>query len=171
MKKLLDIRNNIKEGNFGFQIEEVMTGEHVFEPGMGPEGTHHFEFKVSWGPEDFLSWINPQSHNFLTHPLHGTITAGGLCHQVPCQGSMKLAYFSEQKIRYNFDFQVGGTEYQYLGEKVNIWPWNLPFSHTTCFGTVVEKETGKLISRSVTYFKIHTTPSFLASFRLVPGEC
>jgi len=163
MDNLLD---KIKNGRFGFKIDEVMSGEHEFEPGMGPGGKHKFEFRVTWGPQEVANWLNPKSSDFLTQPLQGTVTAGGLCYEIPCQGTLQLDYFGERKIRYIFDFEVEDTEYQYIGEKVNIWPWNLPFSHTTCFGTVVEKDSRKLVSRSVTYFKLHTTPQFLSSFRL-----
>jgi len=79
--------------------------------------------------------------------------------------ALELAYFTEGKIRYTFDFSAKGKMYRYVGEKVNIRPWNLPVSHTTCFGTLVEKESGRLVSRSVTFFKLHTTPAFMASLR------
>ncbi|MGC8928886.1 MAG: hypothetical protein ACP5QK_13325, partial [Myxococcota bacterium] len=65
-----------------------------------------------------------------------------------------------------FEFEVNGKRYLYIGEKVNIKPWNLPVSHTTCFGTIVERETNRLISRSVVFFRYSTIPSFLLSFRL-----
>lgn len=165
--KLAELKDKINEGRIGFQMDEIMSGEHEFEPGMGPEGKHAFEFCVTWGPEDISSWINPQSENFMTQPLQGTITAGGLCNHAPCRGTLKLAYFSEHKIRYIFDFKAKGTDYQFIGEKVNIKPWNLPVSHTTCFGTVVEKETNKLVSRSVTFFRMRTAPAFMTSFRII----
>jgi hypothetical protein len=52
-----------------------------------------------------------------------------------------------------------------VGEKVNIKLWNLPVSHTTCVGRVTELESGKLISTSVTIFRMRTLPAFLGSFR------
>ncbi len=166
MGRVEDLQNMIKERRVGFQIEELMSGEHEFETGMGPEGKYPFEFKVKWGPKNISAWLNPKSEEFLTQPLWGTVTAGGLCYDAPCEGTLELAYFSERKIRYTFDFQAYAKEYHFVGEKVNILPWNLPVSHTTCFGTVTEKDTGKLVSRSVTYFKWWTAPFFIASFRL-----
>ncbi len=166
MGRINDFINMLQEGRLGFQMEEVMVGEHEFEAGMGPPGKHPMEFKVTWGPENITSWINPGSPDFLTQPLQGVVTVGGLCYDAPCRGTLKLAYFTERKIRYDFAFKVRGKDYRFIGEKVNILPWNLPVSHTTCFGILKEKETGKLVSRSVTYFKLKHAPSFLTSFRL-----
>ena len=160
------IKNMIQERRIGFLIDEVMTGTHEFEPGCGPRGTHPFEFRIAWGPKRILPWANPQNKEFLTQPLEGKVDIGGLCHDVPCAGTLKLRYFTKRTIRYTFDFQVDGTDYHYVGEKVNILPWNLPTSHTTCFGTVVEVDSGKLISRSVTLFKLNTMLDFVTSFRL-----
>jgi len=132
-----------------FTIDEVMTGTHEFEPGAGPEGAHPFEFRIRWGMDG----------------LAGTVTAGGLCEAAPCSGTIELRYLIDKKIRYSFDFVVDGARYHYIGEKVNIRPWNLPVSHTTCFGTLTD-DSEKLISRSVTFFRLRTAPAFLASFKL-----
>ena len=150
----------------GFRIDEVMTGEHEFEPGLGPDGKHFFEFAVTWGAPSTIAFLRPSSGSFFSADLEGSVTVGGLCERAPCKGTLELKYFTERKIRYTFDFGVEGTGYQFVGEKVNILPWNLPVSHTTCFGTLKESESGKLISRSVTFFKLHKAPSFLHSFRL-----
>lgn len=166
MGKIQDFKDMFNEGRLGFKMDEEMIGEHQFEPGMGPEGKFPFEFRVTWGPKNFFSWIDPRSQDFLTQPLQGVITVGGLCYDVPCEGTLKLDYFNENKIRYTFDFKVKEKDYLFIGEKINIKPWNLPVSHTTCYGTVVEKDTNILISRSVTFFKLKTAPAFLASFRL-----
>lgn len=166
MSRLAQLKQMIKERRFGFKMDEVMSGEHRFEPGAGPAGRHPFEFKVAWGPERVGPWINPFNEGFMKQPLKGTVSVGGLCHKAPCEGVLELNYFTEGTIRYRFDFEVNGVGYHYIGEKVNIRPWNLPVSHTTCFGTVVERESGRLISRSVTHFRLHTTPAFLMSLRL-----
>ena len=150
----------------GFQIDEAMTGDHEFESGCGPEGKHFFEFRVTWGAPSAIAFLNPKSRSFFEADLEGSVTVGGLCERAPCKGKLELKYFTEQKIRYTFDFEVDGMDYHFVGEKVNILPWNLPVSHTTCFGTVKESKSGKLISRSVTFFKMHTAPKFLSSFRL-----
>lgn len=150
----------------GFKMDEVMTGDHEFEPGSGPEGKQIFEFRVTWGAPSAVAFFNPTSGSFFEADLEGTVTVGGLCERATCNGKLELKYFTEHKIRYTFDFEVDGTDYHFVGEKVNIWPWNLPVSHTTCFGTLQESKSGKLISRSVTFFKMHTAPKFLGSFRL-----
>ncbi len=166
MGRIADLKKMVAENRLGFSMDEVMSGSHEFEPGMGPPGRHPFEFRVTWGPRNIFHWANPLNEEFMTQPLSGTVTVGGMCYRVPCDGTLELAYFTEGKIRYTFDFSVDGKAYHFVGEKVNIRPWNLPVSHTTCFGTLVEKETGKLVSRSVTYFKLWRSASFLASLRL-----
>jgi len=162
-RNLLDM---VKEGRVGFQIDEEMVGEHEFEPGFGPPGRHPMVFHVTWGPRRILPWLSPFGDDFLKQPLAGTVTISGLCEQAPCEGTLLLRYFSHKKIRYTFDFRGGETDYHYVGEKVHIMPWNLPVSHTTCFGTVVETESRRLVSRSVLHFRLSTMPAFLGSFRL-----
>jgi hypothetical protein len=39
-------------------------------------------------------------------------------------------------------------------------------SHTTCYGVLTEAASGKLVSKSVTHFRLATAPAFLASLRL-----
>jgi len=167
MGRIADIIDMVKEGRLGFQMDEIMSGEHEFEPEFGTEGKFPFEFQVTWGPKEMGAWLNPKSNTFMVQPLKGTVSVGGLCSDTPCEGTLELRYFKDHKIRYNFEFKVDDVEYVFLGEKVNIKPWNLPISHTTCFGVLTEKSTGKLVSRSITHFRLKTSPAFLASFRLV----
>ena len=150
----------------GFQIHEVMSGEHEFVDGAGPAGKHKFEFKVDWGPKNLVDFLNPASDKFLLSELTGTVTIGGMCENMPVYGSLQLRYLQDQKIRYTFDFTVDGEPYQYVGEKQQIYPWNLPYSHTTCFGEVKNLRTGKVISKSITHFDLHDLPEFLGTFRL-----
>ncbi|MBI4704910.1 MAG: hypothetical protein HY744_27715 [Deltaproteobacteria bacterium] len=166
MQRFADFTKMIGERRLGFLIDEQMIGTHEFEPGCGPRGRFPFEFRVSWGPKHLLAWANPLGPGFLEQPLRGTVTAGELCERAPCEGTFALRYFTTRSIRYAFRFAVAETQYEYVGEKVNILPWNLPVSHTTCFGTLKETQTGKLVSRSVTFFKLRTMPAFLASSRL-----
>ncbi len=161
------IKDKISSGSFGFEMEELMSGHHEFEPGMGPEGKQPFEFCVKWGAADLSEWSSPKSDSFMTNFLEGTVTVGGLCYNAPCRGTLHLMYFSEYKIRYTFEFEANGKSYTFIGEKVNIKPWNLPVSHTTCYGTLTETETKKLVSRSLTFFKLRTAPSFISSFRII----
>ena len=166
MGRVSEVTSMLGEGRVGFSMDEVMTGEHRFEPGCGRDGKLFMEFRVRWGAKRLLPFLNPLGEEFCHNDLEGTVTVEGLCEDTPCKGTLVFHYHDEKLIRYTFDFEVDGRWYRYLGEKVNILPWNLPFSHTTCFGTLKESENGRLISRSVTYFRWRTTPSFLSSFRL-----
>lgn len=166
MGKIDDFKKMLSERRFGFAMDEIMSGDHEFAEGKGPKGRHVFEFKVTWGPKNISKWLNPFGGSFMTQPLDGTITVGGMCTDAPCSGTLTLAYFTEAKIRYDFEFEHDGKIYHFVGEKINIRPWNLHTSHTTCYGTMKEKQSGDLISRSVTHFRFRTTPAFIASLRL-----
>lgn len=152
--------------NLGFNMRELMSGEHEFEQGFGPEGTFQMQFDVRWGPGSMVEFLDPRGSGFMVNDLEGTVTIGGLCYEAPCRGSLKLDYLGEHRITYDFDFLVGDQPYNFVGQKVNIKPWNLPVSHTTCFGVLKERGSGRLVSRSVTFFKMGTLPRFLTSFRL-----
>lgn len=146
-------------------MDEIMTGTHCFTPGFGPEGYYSMEFKISWGPEKFFEWANPKGEKFLTQPLEGLITIDGVCKSHPCKGTLELKYFEGNYLQYSIDFAVGGKPFKYIGRKVNIKPWNLPVSHTTCYGKLFDCN-DNLISRSITYFRFRTIPKFLVSLRL-----
>lgn len=150
----------------GFRMTEVMTGEHEFEPGFGRAGKRPMEFRVRWGTDDLRGWIDPRSDRFLQSDLEGTVSIDGLCVDEPCQGTLALRYLADQTLRYTFEFQVASVPYRYVGEKVHIRPWNLPWSHTTCYGRLVRSDTGELVSTSVTHFRWRSIPAFLASLRL-----
>lgn len=165
MKRIKESFNMLKEKRLGFLIDETMTGYHRFERLSKPSDKKFMEFNVSWGPKNIAKWINPQSDSFMTQPLWGTVTIEGLCHKVPCRGKLEIKYFDEHIIRYTFEFRAKKKDYLYIGEKVNIQLWNLPVSHTTCFGRLTEKATGKLVSTSVTYFKFSSMLKFLSSLR------
>ncbi len=167
---LMDKLSALKERRLGFHIDECMTGTHELEPGGGPQGSRFMEFRVRWGPRDVLTWADPRGEQFMTQPMEGTITIDGLCRNTPCQGTFELKYFTGAKIRYTLHFEVDGTAYTYVGEKLNIRPWNLPVSHTTCFGTLIESDSKRLISRSITFFRFRTALSFAGSFRLAVAD-
>lgn len=150
----------------GFRIVETMEGTHTFTESFGGQEGLPFRFKAEWGPDDIKAWLNPKSETFLTQPLAGIITVGGLCEEAAMEGTLQLRYFKDKTIRYNFRFAVDGEEYRYMGEKVNILPHNLLTSHTTCFGTITRLSDDALVSRSISYFKLSTLPEFLLSFRL-----
>lgn len=162
LKKLLD-----KLSRLGFTIHETMTGTHQFHP-YGVEN-HFMEFTLDWGPSSFGDWLTPSSGSspVLAQACSGYISVDGLVCHAPCYGTLVLDYFGDHKLRYELHFQDNlGHQYTYCGEKVNIQPWNLLTSHTTCFGTITEDRSGYLVSRSVLRFKLRTIPAFLWSFRL-----
>ncbi|MGI5863292.1 MAG: hypothetical protein ACOX6T_14725 [Myxococcales bacterium] len=166
----LDQLAALRRGPIGFTMHEVMSGDHEFEPGFGPAGRHPMEFRVTWGPRDLAAWLKPGTEEFMRQDLKGHVSIGGLCERAPCRGTLEVRYFIDQKIRYAFAFEANGRPYRFVGEKVNIRPWNLPVSHTTCFGRLVEADTGRLVSTSVTFFRMSTAVQFAMSFRLsLPG--
>jgi hypothetical protein len=149
----------------GFRIDELMSGYHRFHDGAGPSGKHPFAFRVTWGPDRLRDWINPLSDRFMWQELSGEVQVGGLSTAwAPCTGTLELLYH-QRRIRYVFDANVEGRHLRYVGEKVNISPINLPFSHTTCFGTLTEQGTGRLLSTSVVTFKLRHLPGFLLTAR------
>ena len=166
MGRIADLKSMISEGRVGFCMDEVMSGDHEFEPGFGERGRRPMEFRVTWGPKHLGKWINPFGGEFMTQPLEGTVTIDGLCENAPCCGTLELKYFTEHLLRYTFEFEADNKRYKFVGEKVNIKPWNLPVSHTTCYGVLTEAATGKLVSKSVTHFRMLTAPAFMASMRL-----
>ncbi|HPQ67537.1 MAG TPA: hypothetical protein PKW95_00320 [bacterium] len=165
MGRIGDLKRMVKERRVGFVMDEVMTGDHEFEPEFGEPGRRPMSFRSTWGPRRLSEWLNPLGDKFLWQELTGAITVDGLCENAPATGSLELKYFTEHILRYKLNFSVDGTAYEFVGEKVNIRPWNLPVSHTTCYGVLTEVETGRLVSKSVTHFRLKTAPAFLASFR------
>jgi hypothetical protein len=153
------------EKRVGFKMDEVMSGTHKFTDGAGPAGEFPFEFRVTWGPRRLEKWLNPMDGDFMINDLEGVVTVGGLCENAPCTGKLELKYVQEAKIRYIFDFEHAGKKYHFVGEKRDLRPWNLHKTHTTCYGTLTEADTGKVISESVTYFRLNTMVPFLMSFR------
>ncbi len=151
----------------GFRIRETMSGHHEFALGQGPAGRHPFAFHIQWGPDRLLDWLNPLGEQFLWQEVQGEVEIGGLCERTPCTGTLSMEYFKLQRIRYTLDFELNSVSYRFIGEKSNIRPWNLATSHTTCFGTLVELGSGKLVSTSVTEFRMRDIPRFVASLRWV----
>ncbi len=143
------------------RLYEEMTGHHEFTDGGGPAGRHPFAFRVGWGPERLREWLDPRHPGFLWSDVAGEVRIGGLCEWTPCRGSLALEYLGARRIRYAFDLEVEGTVYRYLGDKVNLRLWNLPVSHTTCFGVLTKRATGRLVSTSVTRFHLRRLPRML----------
>lgn len=166
MGRFEELREMLREKRVGFLMDEVMTGTHRFEPGYGEPGEKHMEYRVLWGPKRLHEFLNPLGGKFMYNDLEGFVDIEGFCRNTPVVGSLELHYFTEAKIRYTFTFEVDGVQYQYIGEKIDLRPWNLLRTHTTCHGTLFEENSGEIVSRSVTYFRLHTLPRFLASIRL-----
>lgn len=146
----------------GFRAQELMRGWHEFADGAGPPGRQPFEFRVRWGPDSLRDWLNPRGPGFLWQELEGSVLPGGLAGWTPCQGTLQLEYFGPRRIRYDFDFDVDGATYHYRGEKTNLRWWNLAVTHTTCYGVVTERRTGRLVSTGTTLFRLRDLPRLLA---------
>lgn len=164
---MFDAIKMLSEGRIGFTINEVMSGIHNFIDGPDRNVDYPLEFRVTWGNRNLLTrFLNPFDKMFMTAPMEGEVTVGGLVENAKCTGRLELRYFTEAKIRYIFDFEdKNGKKYNFIGEKINIKPWNLYWSHTTCYGTLKEADTGKEVSRSITYFRLVTIPAFLWSLK------
>ena len=138
----------------GFSINEVMSG---YDNNLNP-----FVFDVTWGIMNIRDLLRKGPMKFT---LEGTVHFKG--HASPCSGHLFIDYFGTHSITYIFNFYDPTLgRLLYVGEKVNIKPWNLPVSHTTCFGTVSAYKDDTLVSRTLAFFKFRTIPKFLASFRL-----
>jgi hypothetical protein len=165
MGRVGDFTSMLAERRCGFHMDEVMTGTHQFEPEFGPPGEKFMEFRATWGPKHLTEFANPFGGKFMYTDLCGYVDIEGLCANVPMSGSLELLYFTEQKLRYTFEFEVDGKEYLFVGEKRDLRPWNLHRTHATLYGTLTEKLSGRVVSRSITYFRFKTAPKFMLSFR------
>jgi hypothetical protein len=163
---MADSISRILNGNFGFQIEETMSGYHEFTDENDREGIHPITFTAKWGPETIIPWLNPYDNNFLRHSMNGTVTVGGLCEETHFSGYMELRYFSETLIRYVFDFTVDQQTYHFHGEKTNLRPWNLARTHTTLRGTLTETSSETIISRAKLCFYLRDLLPMLLSLRI-----
>jgi hypothetical protein len=162
------LKSMVHEKRVGFAMDEVMTGTHEFVKGKGPAGDHPMEYRVTWGHRKLADWFNPFGGEFMTNTLFGKVDVGGLAIDAECKGTLELCYFTEAKIRYTFEFANDeGKKYKYVGEKKGLRPWNLHRTHTTCYGQIIEVESGEVISEGIVYFRFATIPAFMLSFRLV----
>lgn len=152
----------------GFKMDELMVGTHTFSDISHNGKEYPLNFSLTWGSPDLLKFLNPSSEEFLSSRVKGFITAGGLANKADCNGTLRLMYFTKRKIRYELDFKGdNGRAYKYVGEKVNLWPWNLHKTHVTCYGNIKDIETGKIISISLVRFPYRETLDFIMSARLV----
>jgi len=152
----------------GFTMDETMTGTHAFSDGSYEGRQLPLSFFLTWGSSNLTEFLNPFSPGFFTSTANGFITVGGLADKADCTGKLELMYFSKRKIRYELDFTGDNSKaYKYVGEKLNLWPWNLHKTHFTCYGTITDIEAGKIISSSIVYFPYRQLIDFLMSARLV----
>ena len=142
-----------------FKIDEVMEGYHYFIDDS-LDIKRKMKFEATWGPASI------RDKGILVCPLEGTVSVEGMCESTPMYGYISIDYFNRGAISYSFSFMVNGREFLYEGEKVNIRPWNLLTSHTTCVGTIFPAGL-EPISRSVTFFKLKNLFKFLRSFRFI----
>jgi len=156
----------------GFKLDELMTGSHHFTDGKTDrEKECPLLFNITWGNRNLFHFLNPFSREFLFNEARGFITVDGLVKKAVCTGTLRLLYFTERKIRYELHFKdEAGNPYRYVGEKRNLWPWNLHRTHVTCYGIITDLTTNITISESVVYFPYRETPAFLLSFRLRFGQ-
>ncbi len=152
----------------GFKLDELMAGSHRFTDGRDDHGAERpLMFSLTWGNSNLLQWLNPFSRQFLFNEARGVITVDGLATKADCQGTLHLLYFTERKIRYELFFTGDdGRPYRYLGEKINLWPWNLHKTHVTGYGTITDLTAGRDLSRSVVHFPFPPALALLPSFRL-----
>ncbi len=154
----------------GFKLDELMTGTHRFTDDRAEGGERPLLFHITWGNSNLLQFFNPCSRQFFFNQARGVITVDGLVKNANCTGTLHLLYFTQRKIRYELDFKDDdGHPYRYVGEKRNLWPWNLYKTHVTCYGTVTDLESNQVVSESVVYFPYRETLAFIASFRLRRG--
>ncbi len=151
----------------GFTVDEVMVGYHRF---VSASGKHPLHFSLSWGNQSLSAFLNPFSGQFLCSRARGIITVGGLADKARCEGLLQLKYFSDRSIRYELNFKdEQGRAYCFVGEKLNLWPWNLYRTHVICYGRIFDQITGALLSESTVRFPYRELLPFVRSFRLRRG--
>ena len=111
------IRELWSASRVGFRIDEVMSGEHEFEPGCGPPGRRPMEYRLTWGPESIRAWLRPSDEKFLWQEARGDISVDGLCTAAPCAGTLALRYLSDRRLVYTLDFEAEGVGYRYVRRK------------------------------------------------------
>ena len=167
----------ILTGSCGFKVDEVMSGTHKFVTNFdniygvqlagGP-----MEFCVTWGPRRIGEFMRQLlTGKPAVSELSGAVDIAGLCNGLAIKGTLELRYFVDATLRYEFEFNVDGRDYRFIGVKRNLRPWNLLKTHTTCYGMLLDVTgdeagmTNLLVSESVTRFRLYTIPASLRSFR------
>jgi|GEM_PF-490473 len=172
VKSLVTTLMEVAANPVGFAMDETMAGTHPCVEAGQPGRDLPMSFTLNWGTKDLRTFLDPRSkETFCTADAKGHVSIAGLVEGADCTGTLELRYFPEAKIRYKFSFKgKRGKKFHYVGEKINLRPWNLHRTHTTCYGTLYATRTGQEVSKSITYFRFSMLPAFLMSFRLFgPG--
>ena len=150
----------------GFEFIEIMEGYHYMPAVMDKK--QHMKFHVKWGTENIKEVLNPKSKSYLMFQMAGVMEIEGIVDKTRTFGYLHLNY-PDNRIQYMLQFKSAEAppvnDYILTGEKMNIQWWNLPFSHTTCYTTVINGA-DQLISRGVVFFKLKNAIPFLKSFKL-----
>jgi len=150
----------------GFEFVETMEGYH-YMPAVTAKKMDTC-FTVKWGTENIKEVLNPKSNQFLMFQMAGILEIEGITEKTRTFGYLHLDY-PHNRIQYMLQFksaeQPPVNDYMFIGEKMNVKWWNLPFSHTTCYTTVINGA-DQLISRGVVFFKLKNLWPFLKSFKL-----
>ena len=139
-----------------FKIDESMVGW-----AKGYRDRFPFTFHITWGGELKNPFVGPASFVAEGHvDWDGDIFY--------CYGNIVIDYLAGN-IRYELQWKDDDENkyYYYKGEKTNIRPWNLLWTHTTCFGVIHDSYLDEFWT-SVTYFELSSIPKFLGSLRLEP---
>lgn len=149
-------------GELGFRLDEKMSGSYQWadKPDQSLDMTVH----LNWGADSLLTWLNPMKEDFMTNYLEGTVSIEGLCESVACYGKLELLYFKEQKVRYSFDFEVDEQVYTFIGEKQDIYPWNLAWLNTPCEGEIRLLGDLEVVANATINFQFKDLPKLLKSW-------
>lgn len=153
----------------GFEFTEIMEGYH-YMPAISDKRMP-MRFHVKWGTENLKEVLDPSSKAYLMFQLAGVLEIDGIVEKTRTYGYIHLNY-PDNRIQYALHFKSAEkppeNDYILMGEKMNIQWWNLPYSHTTCYTTVMNGA-DQIISRGVVFFKLKNAWPFLKSFKLYKG--
>lgn len=151
----------------GFEFTEVMEGYH-YMPAVKKESMP-LKFTLKWGTENLKDTLNPNSNRYLQFAAAGILEADGIVTGGTRTFGLIHLNYPENIIQYMLQFKSAErppvNDYVLVGEKMNIKWYNLPYSHTTCYTTIVNGA-DQLISRGVAFFKMKNALSFIKSFKI-----
>lgn len=154
--------------SFGFTIRETLVGTCQVQ-GVSAGREIPLTLELEWGPRDIWKWLSPVSNVRGLSACSGRAVIEGVAGPVPVEGTLDLRYLKDRTIVYDMKMDVGGKNYKFMGKKSNIWPWNLPWSHTTCYVSMTDQVTEEPYATGTVRFRLQELPAFLRSVRLVHG--